>query len=112
MHQPTGGVVDKHQQRALRPAVLQPPMLAAVDLYQFANAIAPRPRLVDAFALITIAPQPGLDHPLAYRFPAKGNPMILTQLLGRQRRAEGPSATRESAPGPLGETPRACDGCY
>jgi hypothetical protein len=57
-------------------------MLAAVDLDQFANAIAPRPRLVDAFALLAIAPQPGFDHPLAQRFPAKGNPMILTQLFG------------------------------
>ena len=37
-HQPAGRVVDKHQQRALRPAVLEPPMLAAVDLYQFATA--------------------------------------------------------------------------
>src|SRR3954469_8813540 len=32
MHQPAGGVVDEHQQRALRPAILKPPMLAAVDL--------------------------------------------------------------------------------
>jgi hypothetical protein len=52
-------------------------MLAAVDLHQLADAIAPRARLVDAVALLTIAPQPGFDHPLAQRFPAKGNPMIL-----------------------------------
>jgi hypothetical protein len=36
MHQSAGRVVDKHQQGALRPAALEPPMLAAVDLYQFA----------------------------------------------------------------------------
>jgi hypothetical protein len=45
---------------------------------------------VDAFALLSIAPQPGFDHPLAQRFPAKGNPMIRTQLLGRQCRAQIP----------------------
>src|ERR1700730_10864270 len=33
MHQPAGRVVDEHQQGALRPAVFEPPMLAAVDLY-------------------------------------------------------------------------------
>ena len=90
MHQPAGRVVDKYQQGAWRPAILKPPMLATVDLHQLANALAPRPRLVDAFALLTIAPQPGFDHPLAHRFPAKGNPMILAQLLGRQRRAKIP----------------------
>jgi hypothetical protein len=65
----------------------------AVDLNQFANAVAPRPRLVDALALLAIAPQPGFDHPLAQRFPAKGDPMILEQLLGRQRRAKNSSTT-------------------
>ena len=65
-------------------------MLAVVDLHQFTNAVAPRPRLMDALALLAIAPQPGFDHPLAQRFPAKGNPMILTQLFGRQGRTEIP----------------------
>jgi hypothetical protein len=65
MHQPAGRVVDKHQQSALRSAVLEPPMLAAIDLHQFANALAPRPWLVDAFALLAIAPQSVGDHPLA-----------------------------------------------
>src|SRR5271166_3221235 len=90
MHQPAGGVVDKHQQGALRPAVLEPPMLAAVDLDQFANALAPRPRLVNLLTLLAIAPQPGFDHPLAQRFTANRDPMILAQLLGRQRRAKIP----------------------
>jgi hypothetical protein len=38
-------------------------MLAAVDLHQLANALAAPPRLVDAFALLAIAPQPVSDHP-------------------------------------------------
>src|SRR5215471_15991190 len=40
MHQSAGRVVDKHQQGALRPTILEPPMLAAVDLNQFANTRA------------------------------------------------------------------------
>src|SRR6516165_4532624 len=90
MHQSAGRVVDKHPQGALRPAALEPPMLAAVDLYQFANALAPRPWPVDAFALLAIAPQPVGDHPLAQRFTTNCNPIILAQLLGRQRRAKIP----------------------
>jgi hypothetical protein len=59
-HQPAGLVVDKHQQGALRPAVLEPPMLFAADLHQFANALAPRPRLVDPFALLADRATPRL----------------------------------------------------
>jgi hypothetical protein len=33
-------------------------MLTAVDLHQLADAFAPRPRLMDAFALLTIAHSP------------------------------------------------------
>src|SRR5271156_6418987 len=65
MHQPAGRIVDKHQQGALRPAVFEPPVLAAVDLDQFANALAPRARLVNLLATLpAIAPQPSFDHPL------------------------------------------------
>jgi hypothetical protein len=49
VHQPARRIVDKHQQGALRPAILKPRMLAAVDLYQFADALAPRTRLVNPF---------------------------------------------------------------
>src|SRR5215472_17857345 len=55
MHQPAGRVVNKHQQGALRSASLEPPMLAAVDLHQLADALAPRSRLMDALALLAIA---------------------------------------------------------
>jgi hypothetical protein len=109
MHQPAGRVVDKHQQGALRSAVLEPPVLAAIDLDQFADAIAPRPRLVNLLALLAIAPQPGFDHPLAQRFTANRNPMILVQLLGRQGRAKipvPPADDRQNrAPQRLGLTP-------
>src|ERR1700753_3884716 len=63
MHQPAGRVVDKHQQGALRPAVLEPPMLAAVDLHQFANTVAARTRLMNPLLpLLAIKPQPIFDH--------------------------------------------------
>src|SRR5260370_15716167 len=48
MHQPARRVIDEHQQRALRAAVLEPPVLAAVDLHQLADALAPMARLMDA----------------------------------------------------------------
>ena len=83
MHQSAGRVVDKHQQSALWSAVLEPPMLTAVDLHQLANAVAPRPRLVDPFALLAIAPQPGFDHPQPQGLPTEHDPMNLPQLLGR-----------------------------
>src|SRR5882762_5504877 len=59
VHQPARRIVDKHQQRALRPAVFEPPMFAAVDLHQLANALAPMARLVNTPApLFAVEPQP------------------------------------------------------
>src|SRR3954453_13172281 len=93
MHEPAGRIVDKHQQPALRPPTLKPPMLAAIDLNQLADALAPRTGLVNPFqALLAINPQPIRDHPLAQRLPTKSNPMQLAQLLGCQSRAEIPIA--------------------
>ena len=64
VHQPAGRVVNKDKQCALRAAVLEPPMLAAVDLHQFADAFAAIARLVDGLSpLLAIEPQPGFDHP-------------------------------------------------
>jgi hypothetical protein len=48
VHQATGGVVYIDEQGRLRAAVLEPPMLGAVDLHELTETIAPRPRLVDA----------------------------------------------------------------
>jgi hypothetical protein len=64
MRQPARRVVDEHQQRALRAAVLEPPVLTAVDLHQLADALAPMARLVDALPpLLAVSPNPGIDHP-------------------------------------------------
>lgn len=40
-------IVDEHQQRALRTALLEPPMLAAIDLDQLADTVAAMPRLMN-----------------------------------------------------------------
>src|ERR1700693_3132083 len=93
MHQPAGRVVDEHKQRALRPAILKPPMLATVDLHQFSGAFAPVAGLMNALqALFAIEPQPSLDHPKAKGLAAENDPVQLAQLLGRQGRAEIPVA--------------------
>src|ERR1700752_1727993 len=62
MHQTAGLIVNEHQQGALRPTVFEPVMFAAVDLHQFANAVAPRARLMNPLLpLLAIQPQPIFD---------------------------------------------------
>src|ERR1700730_923571 len=64
VHQPAGRGIDEHQQRALRPAILAPPMLTAVDLHLLADAIAPAAGLVNVLqTLLAVSPNPSLDHP-------------------------------------------------
>ena len=91
LHQPAGRVVDEHQQGALRPAVLEPPVLAAVALHQLADALASMAGLVDMLApLLAVSPNPGRDHPQPQRLTAERDPMPLAQLLGCQSRTEIP----------------------
>src|SRR6201987_95762 len=85
MHQAAGGVVDIDQQRALRTAVLEPPMFGAVDLHQLTKTITPCPRLVDALqSVFSPNPKGGADHPLPQCLDPKVQAMKLAQLLGRQ----------------------------
>jgi hypothetical protein len=37
MHQATGRVVGEHEQCALRATILEPPVLAAIDLHELAT---------------------------------------------------------------------------
>src|ERR687894_113416 len=67
LHQPAGCIIDEDEQRAGVGAVLEPAMLAAVDLDQFAQGLAAQPRLMKASALLAREPQARLDHPLAQR---------------------------------------------
>ncbi len=40
LHKPAGRIVDEYQKRARIGAILKPPMVAAVDLDQFARSLA------------------------------------------------------------------------
>ncbi len=89
VQQPAGRVVDEHQQSALRTAILKPPMLAAVDLHQLADALAPLARLMN---LLATEPQPVFDHPHSQGLAADRDLVHFAQLLGRQGWAEIPVA--------------------
>jgi hypothetical protein len=57
VHHPTRRIIDEHQQRALRTTILKPPMLAAVDLHELANALAPGAGLMNALSpLLAVDP--------------------------------------------------------
>ena len=84
VHQPAGRVVDEHQQGALRPAVFKPPMLAAINLYQFADAVAPRARLMNPLLpLLAIEPQPIFDHPQSQGLAGEPKAVLAGKLLRR-----------------------------
>src|SRR6202165_2268884 len=87
MHQAAGGVVDIDQQRALRTAVLEPPVLGTVDLHQFTEAIAPSAGLMDALQPVSPAnPNTGTDHPLPQGLDAEIQAMKLGERLVSPRR--------------------------
>jgi hypothetical protein len=59
LHQPARRVIHKSQQRARRAAILEPGVLGAVDLHQFAQTIAPPTRLMRRGGLVRITGWPG-----------------------------------------------------
>src|SRR2546425_9663931 len=68
LHEPARGVVDVHEQRAHGPAVLEPGMLGAVDLDEFAEAGPPGARrLATSCALRPRDPEARGHHPAAQR---------------------------------------------
>src|SRR5262252_7937861 len=76
-------------------AILKPPMLTAVDLHEFANAVAPGAGLMHALPpLLAIEPQPSLDHPQPQYLSTERDPMNLAQLLRRQSRSKIPHHSR------------------
>ncbi len=87
-HQAAGGIVHEHQKRAGRAAILEPAVLAAIDLDQLAQVLAAMARLVKALALGPRQPEPGLDHPGAQRLARDPQSVALLELLGRQGWAE------------------------
>ena len=81
-HQPTGGVVDEHDQRAAPPPILEPRVGRTVDLHQLAQRRPPLAALMDPRATALPAPpQPLRHHPLAQRLHRHPVAMDLRQLL-------------------------------
>jgi hypothetical protein len=81
LHQPTGGIVDVHQERADGPAVFEPGVLGAVDLDELAETRAARPRRVaPADALQPRQPEPRADQPAAQRLDGQDEAMVLSEL--------------------------------
>src|SRR3954465_10646580 len=82
VHETARRVVDEHQERALRAAVLEPPMLGAVDLHEFANAVPAVTRLVHGLEpLPSVAPEAVSQHPLPDRLDPEMDAVSLSQLL-------------------------------
>ncbi len=77
LHQPACSVVDEHQQRAGLAAALEPAVIAAVDLNQFAIALPSQARLMEGPALLAGQPQAIRRHPLAHGLPAHLNAVPL-----------------------------------
>ena len=90
LHQPARRIVDEHQQRAGLATVLEPAVLAAVDLHQLAETLSPQSRLMECSALLTRQPQTLCNHPSPQRLASDPQFMLVQQHLGGQRRSEVP----------------------
>jgi len=88
LHQAAGRVVDVHQQRAARATVLEPLVVAAIDLHQLAEAFAPRPRRLCAHPPC---------HPSLPEDPPRSS--IRAMFRARAIRRAPPSASRAPASG-------------
>lgn len=101
-HQPPGCIVDEHQQRAGWRTVLEPTVVAAVNLNQFAEACATVARLVDLRrALFAWNPEARSPHQRTNRLDSQINAMTFAQFLARQRRSEIPVALADQRQRPL-----------
>ena len=84
-----GGVVDVDQERAARTAVLEPGVLATIDLHELAQAFAPVAWLMRRpDPLAPGDPDAGTDQPSPQRFPGHLEIVQPEKLLARQRGAE------------------------
>jgi hypothetical protein len=89
LHQAPGGVVDVNQQRAHRSTLLEPSVLAPVDLHQLAEALAPVPGLMRCpYPLAPRNPDAGADEPHPQRLLGHSEIVQLEQLLAGQSGAE------------------------
>ena len=89
-HQPAGGVVEMNTSSVQAGApLLEPAVIAAVDLDQLTQTITPSAGLVDALQpVLPPNPKAGANHPLPQRLDPEIQTMKLGQLLGRQGRTK------------------------
>ena len=88
-HQLAGRVVDVDQEHTTGSAVLEPVVVAAIDLHELAVAIPAVTRLLDAFATLrTGLPNAVRNHPFAKRLGRDSNVVVLQKLLRSERRPE------------------------
>jgi hypothetical protein len=86
LHELACGVIDEDRQRTGIATLLEPAMIAPIDLDDLTVALASKSGLVKAPALLTRQPQPILDHPCPQRLAAYLDVMLGEQDFGCQRR--------------------------
>ena len=84
-HQSACGVVNVDQRRARRSSILKPPMIAAVDLDQFAKASPATPWLLNLWRPKSPwQPQAAGDHQRPHGLDREVQAMTFSELLSRQ----------------------------
>src|SRR5436309_4644307 len=101
-HEAAGGVVDVDQQRAARATILEPGVLAAIELDELAEAGPALPRrIAPAGALGPRDPQAGGTHPAAQRLDGQDEGVLLGELLMGERGPEVGVALADEGQGAL-----------
>ena len=89
LHQGAGCIVHEHQQGTARGALLEPLVVGAVDLDEFAPTRPTAPGLLDRrLSTRPRDPEAVVDHPVPERLDRELQPVQLRQLLVGERRAE------------------------
>src|SRR5438876_834564 len=102
LHGAAGGVVDVDQQRAARATILEPGVLAAIELDELAEAGPALPRrIAPAGALGPRDPQAGGTHPAAQRLDGQDEGVLLGELLVGERGPEVGVALADEGQGAL-----------
>ena len=88
LHQLVGRIVDEDQQCARLAPLLEPAVLRAVDLYQLAVRLTPKPWLMERSSLLAGQPYAVSHHPAPQRLPAYMNRVPFLERFRGQRGTE------------------------
>src|SRR3954465_14659508 len=87
--QQAGGVIDHLDKEDLLPTSLQPVVFPGVPLHQLSTPLPPRPPYMDLLhPFPSRPPQARLPHPFPHCLLAYPDPVLLLQVLARQRRTK------------------------